>query len=93
MALDKLLYLSQLQFSYQLNGVHHSTYHQRLLQGLYEVIHIQYLVWSLADGEYSIMVSSFCYYHITAEQESNRGMQKEALEHMGMVLNLDLGGR
>lgn len=56
-------------------------------------MHEKHLAWSLADGEYSKLVSSFCYYHITVGKKPDSSKQGYALEHMAAILNLDQGGR
>lgn len=52
---------------------------------------MKHLAQSLANGDSSVIVSSFCSYHITVGQETNRGMQKDALEHMSAFLNREPG--
>lgn len=50
-------------------------------------------LFSSEPDECLIMVNSFCCYHITEGSEPKRGLQKDALEYMSAVLNLDQGGK
>lgn len=68
-------------FSHQLNGVHRSTEHQRLLGERYEVMYSKFhLAWSLAKGRYSKRVRHFCHYHITVGQKPNKGCAERCFE-------------